>query len=122
MGAGFGSVRLPDDERLRNHVASQHAAGLFAAGEAASGAAAMGALAEIVAQVTPLATGAEIKYSTIARGPIVARAQVSEDAADIRRRIDADGKASFDVNVSFTDESAVEVATMTVRWRVAKRA
>ena len=36
---GSGSVRLPDEEHLKNHVGSQHAGGLFSAGEFASGAA-----------------------------------------------------------------------------------
>jgi acyl-coenzyme A thioesterase PaaI-like protein len=30
VGPGTGVVRLPDDDRLRNHVGTQHAGGVFA--------------------------------------------------------------------------------------------
>ena len=53
VGDGRGVVRLPDDERLHNHVGSQHAGALFSAGEAASGAAFVGAFAERMGEITP---------------------------------------------------------------------
>jgi acyl-coenzyme A thioesterase PaaI-like protein len=55
VGEGRGVVRLPDDERLHNHVGSQHAGALFSAGEAASGAAFVGAFAERMGGITPSA-------------------------------------------------------------------
>jgi len=122
VAADRGIVRLPDDPRLQNHVASQHAAGLFAAGEAASGAAMVGALVEHLANVTPLAASASISYRKLARGPILATARLSEAAAPIVERLNADGRAEFDAEVEFTDAAAVVVATMTVRWNVKKRA
>ena len=56
VGDGRGVVRLPDDERLHNHVGSQHAGALFSAGEAASGAAFVGAFAERMGEITPSAS------------------------------------------------------------------
>src|SRR3954471_17100796 len=76
LGPGAGVVELPDDERLRNHVGSQHAGALFSAGEAASGGAFLAAFAERLADVTPLAEGAEIAYRRVARGPITATARL----------------------------------------------
>ena len=79
LGDGSGSVRLPDDDELRNHVGSQHAGGLFSAGEFASGAAFVGAFAERLGDVTPLARSASIEYLKLARGPITATGRLGED-------------------------------------------
>src|SRR5215213_5164231 len=78
LGPGTATVRLPDDEGLRNHVGSQHAAGLFAAAEAASGGAFVGAFAERLAEIRPLASNAEIAYTKLAQGPIDARAELAD--------------------------------------------
>lgn len=121
VGQGRGVVRLPDRPELLNHVKSQHAAGLFAAAETASGAAMTGALADRLGGVTPLAKGAEIAYKRVAKGPILATATLSEDAAGIAGRLDADGKAEFEANVELTDEGGVVVATMTVIWHLSKK-
>jgi acyl-coenzyme A thioesterase PaaI-like protein len=117
-----GVVRLPDSEPLRNHVGSQHAGALFAAAEAASGAAVLGALGARLAEVTPLAKGAEIQYLKMARGVITATASLGEDKAAILSRLDADGKVLTDVRVEMTDAEGVVVATMTVHWHMRKRA
>ena len=69
-------MRLPDDERLRNHVGTQHAAGLFAAAEAASGGAFVAGFADRLAEIRPLAASAEISYTKLAKGPIDARAEL----------------------------------------------
>jgi acyl-coenzyme A thioesterase PaaI-like protein len=121
VGPGRGVVKLPDRPELLNHVKSQHAAGLFAAAETASGAAMTGALADRLGGMTPLAKGAEITYKRVAKGVITATAQLSEETADIVRRIDADGKAEFEADVELTDEGANLVGTMTVLWHVSKR-
>jgi acyl-coenzyme A thioesterase PaaI-like protein len=121
LGPGVAVVRLPDDERLRNHVGSQHAAGLFAAAEAASGGAFVGAFADRLGQVTPLASAAEISYRRIASGPIDARAELS-DAGDLIERLDADGKVSFAIEVNLTDADGKRVAHAKVDWHVRKNA
>ncbi len=121
VGPGRGVVRLPDKPELLNHVKSQHAAGLFAAAETASGAAMTGALADKMAGMTPLAKSAEIAYKRLAKGPVLATATLSEDAAAIGGRLEADGKAEFEANVEMTDEAGTLVATMTVLWHVSKR-
>ena len=111
-------VRLPDDERLRNHVGSQHAAGLFAAGEAASGGAFMTSFAEHLASLRPLVTRAEIEYTKLARGPITAEAVLGTSLEEIERDLEADGRAAFPVNVKLSDESGNQVAGMVVRWHL----
>jgi acyl-coenzyme A thioesterase PaaI-like protein len=117
VGPGTGTVRLPDDERQRNHVGSQHAAGLFAVAETASGAAFVGAFAERLGDITPLASSAEISYRRIARGPIEASAVLAEPVEKLAA-LDADGKVEFPVEVELTDSAGEVVATATIHWHV----
>ena len=119
---GTGSVRLPDDPALLNHVGSQHAGGLFSAAEAASGAAFVGAFAERMGEITPLAKAAQINYLKLAKGPILATGTLSEDKAALLERLDADGRVEFTIAVSLKDESGLPVATVTVDWHVRKNA
>jgi acyl-coenzyme A thioesterase PaaI-like protein len=119
---GSGSVRLPDDPKLLNHVGSQHAGGLFSAAEAASGAAFVGAFAERMGEITPLAKSASIDYRKLAKGPIVATGTLSEEKSTLLDRLDADGRVEFTIDVSLTDAADVQVATMTVAWHVRKNA
>jgi len=120
VSEGSGSVRLPDDPNLLNHVGSQHAGALFTAGEAASGAAFVGAFLERMGEITPLAKSASISYLKIARGPIVATGTLSETHSALLERLDADGRVEFTIDVSLKDADDLEVATMTVDWHVRK--
>lgn len=122
VGDGHGVVRLPDDERLLNHVGSQHAGGLFSVAEAASGGAFVGAFAEHMGSITPLAKSAEIAYLKLARGPITATANLAGDKAELLERLDADGRIEFPVTVEMTDEQGTKVAEVTVHWHVRKNA
>jgi acyl-coenzyme A thioesterase PaaI-like protein len=115
---GSGSVRLPDDPALLNHVGSQHAGGLFSAAEAASGAAFVGAFVERMGEITPLAKAAQIKYLKLAKGPIVATGTLSESKEALLERLDADGRVEFTIDVSLKDSDDVEVSTVTVDWHV----
>ena len=122
VGDGRGVVRLPDDERLHNHVGSQHAGALFSAGEAASGGAFVGAFAERMGEITPLARTAEISYLKLARGTITATGTLGEAKDSLLERLDADGKVEFPVEVEMTDGDGNTVASMTVNWHVRKNA
>jgi acyl-coenzyme A thioesterase PaaI-like protein len=121
LGSGYAIVRLPDDQRLQNHVGSQHASGLFAAAEAASGGAFMAGFGERLAELRPLATRAEIAYSKLATGPIDARAELPDTDA-LLATLDADGKVVFDVPVTLTNGAGETVATATVEWHVRSEA
>jgi acyl-coenzyme A thioesterase PaaI-like protein len=122
IAEGRGVVRLPDDERLRNHVGSQHAGGLFSAGEAASGGAFVGAFAEQMGNLTPLARSARIEYLKLAKGPITATATLAGGAGPLLEQLEADGRVQFPVQVELNDEQGEEVARMTVEWHVRKNA
>src|SRR5688500_15045865 len=122
VGDGRGVIRLPDDERLHNHVGSQHAGALFSAGEAASGGAFVGAFAERMGEITPLARTAEISYLKLAKGTITATGTLGEAKDSLLERLDADGKVEFPVKVEMTDDNGNTVASMTVSWHVRKNA
>lgn len=115
---GRGSVRLPDDEQLANHVGSQHAGGLFSAAEAASGAAFVGAFAERLGDITPLAKSARIEYLRLARGAITATGTLDRDKASLLETLDAEGRVEFPIEVDLADAGGQTVATMTVDWHV----
>jgi uncharacterized protein (TIGR00369 family) len=118
VGDGSAAVRLPEGPHLMNHVGTQHAAALFSVAEAASGGAMLGAFSDLIGQVTPLARSASINYLKPARGPITARAVVSEPVAEVRTRLDGEGRAEFPVDVTLTDGSDVVVAEVTVSWHI----
>jgi acyl-coenzyme A thioesterase PaaI-like protein len=113
-----GTVQLPDDEKLRNHVGSQHAGGLFAAGEAASGAAFVGAFLDIMGEITPLAESAQISYRKLAKGEITATARFGEDAEALKAKLREEGRIRFPVQVQITDSGGNIVAEMAVDWYV----
>jgi acyl-coenzyme A thioesterase PaaI-like protein len=117
---GRGVVRLPEEERLHNHVGSQHAGALFSAGEAASGAAFVGAFAERMGEITPLARTAEISYLKLARGPITATGTLGEGKDALLARLDGESKVEFPVAVELADADGNTVASMTVHWHVRK--
>lgn len=121
IGPGEATIRLPDDERLRNHVGSQHAGGLFSVAEAASGGAFVGAFAERLGEVTPLASEASIEYTKLAKGPIEATARL-EGHEELLAQLDSEGKVSFPIQVELTDSDGETVATATVRWHVRRNA
>lgn len=122
LASGAAVVRLPEDERLRNHVGSQHAGALFAAGEAASGGAFVATFAERLGEITPLAESAEIAYRKVARGAITATARLDGEAAPLLEELDREGRVRFPIAVSLADAAGDTVADMTVRWHVRKNA
>lgn len=122
LGPGRAVTRLPEDERLHNHVGSQHAGALFTAGEAASGGAFLGAFAERLGEITPLAENGEIAYRKVARGPITATARLGAEADALMRVLDEEGRVRFPVEVELTDEAGDVVVEITVRWYVRKNA
>jgi len=120
VGDGFGVVRLPEGEHLRNHVGSQHAGALFSVAEAASGVAMVGAFADHIRTVTPLVKSAEIRYQKIALGPITASARLAEPPGAVLERVQREGRSEFRVQVDLADASGTKVAEVVVSW-VARR-
>jgi hypothetical protein len=94
---------------------------MFTLGEAASGAALAGALAEVILETRPVAAGAQIDYSKIAKGALTATAEVQARPEDLLATLRAAGKVAFEVAVDICDESQESVARMVVHWHVSMR-
>ena len=121
MEEGRAVVRLPERSELSNHVGSQHAGALFTAAEAASGAAFVGAFAEKLADVTPLARGAEISYEKIAKGPIDATATLGVSKLEALATLEAEGKVVFPCSIVLADAEGEQVASATVEWHLRRK-
>ncbi len=115
-------LRLRDRPELHNHVGGPHAGAIFSLGEAASGAIVAANFADLLAQATPLAGGAEIAYRKLALGDVCATATLGRPAAEVVAEMAAAGKAAFPVEVVVSDENGRETATMTVRWVLKRNA
>jgi uncharacterized protein (TIGR00369 family) len=122
MEPGACTVRLPDRAELRNHVGSQHAGSLFTAAETASGGAFVAAFAAEMGELRPLVRDAQIRYTKVANGEIVAAARFAEGVDAVRERLAAEGAVDFVVEVDLTDADGDSVAAMTVQWNVKRRA
>ncbi|WP_156256091.1 DUF4442 domain-containing protein [Sandarakinorhabdus oryzae] len=122
IGTGTAEAALEQSPTSINHIGSQHAGALFTLGEAASGAAMVGLFAARLGQVRPVTADAGIRYARIARGRITATARCDTPADALLERLDADGKVSFAVDVSMSDDSGRDVAAMQVTWHVSQPA
>lgn len=116
LGADRAVLRLPDNPALHNHVGGPHAGALFTLGESATAAVVLGSFADLLATHTPLAHGGQIRYRVLARGPVTAEATLATPADQVRTTLAADGKARFDVCVTFRDQAGTHTADMTVTW------
>jgi uncharacterized protein (TIGR00369 family) len=121
IGDGVAQARVPFRPDLTNHIGSLHATAIFGVAEAASGAAMSGAFAPIVLQIRPVAAGATITFSKIARSDVVAQAAVVGSAQELRDKLANEGRVLFDVAVQMRDSAGSDVAEMTVAWHVTKR-
>jgi acyl-coenzyme A thioesterase PaaI-like protein len=122
IAEGRGVVRLPDDERLRNHTGSQHASALFSLGEAAAAAAFVGTFGDAIAAVEPNVLSAQITHTALARGPIDAVGTLTEPVPDVLDRFGTGGTVAFTVEVQLINGADTTVAEMTVHWTADRRA
>jgi uncharacterized protein (TIGR00369 family) len=118
VDAGRGRCRLTQVPHLGNHVGTLHAGALFTLAEAASGAAIVGLLGDRMAEVTPVARSAQIRYLKPARDTVLASAATAEPADELLRRVDADGRADTMVAVRIENEDGVLVCEMDVEWHL----
>ena len=116
--AGLARAEIDQTATSINHIGTQHAGALFTLGETASGGAMAGAFADRILSVRPIAGEARIRYTKLAKGPIVAEAKIDGDPAAILSAFERDKRVMFDVSVVMRDAQGNEVATMQVSWTV----
>ncbi|MCC5611723.1 DUF4442 domain-containing protein [Nostoc sp. CHAB 5834] len=121
VAAGRAVCALEQRPEVGNHINSIHAGALFTLGETASGAAMSGTFAMQLLSVRPVATGATIRYVKVAKGRVVAEAQVRGSTEDLAAELERDAKTAFTIDVTLVNAETETVATMTVDWLVAKR-
>jgi acyl-coenzyme A thioesterase PaaI-like protein len=110
-------LRLDAGPELQNHVGGPHAAAIFGLGETTAYALLLEVFGDLVdAGAVPLVKSAQIAYSAIATGPLLAASRLVADEAAARASLAERGVASFDVEVLFRRETDdVQTAAMTAR-------
>ena len=122
LSAVPGDVRLRLDSgpELHQHFGGPHAAVIFGLGETAAFCLLLAEFGDLVeAGAAPLVKDARIAYSAIATGPLLATAELRDDAAGVRAYFDERGTTRFDVEVAFTREAdGAETARATYRMGI----
>lgn len=110
-------LRLDAGPELHNHVGGPHAAAIFGLGETTAFAVLLEVFGDLVeAGAVPLVKSAEIAYSAVATGPLLATGRLEDDEAAARASLEARGVAVFTVRVVFSrEQDGVETAVMTAR-------
>ena len=110
-------LRLDAGPELHNHLGGPHAAAIFGLGETAAFVVLLQTFGDLVESgVVPLVKSAEIAYSAVVTGPLLAAAALLGDEAGVRASVDERGRATFPVEVRFRRESDdVETAVATYR-------
>ena len=112
-------LRLDAGPELHNHVGGPHAAAIFGLGETAAFVELLQVFGDLVEDgAVPLVKEAQIGYSTIATGPLLAAAVLTGDAAGVRASVQERGRATFPVEVRFRRE-ADDVETAVATYRMA---
>lgn len=107
---------LPDQPAYHNHVAGPHAGAMFTLGESASGALVFVNFGDRMADATPLAVEATIRYLRFAKGRVTATATLSRDPADISAELDEGRRPEFSVDISITTDDGTQTGAMSVLW------
>jgi acyl-coenzyme A thioesterase PaaI-like protein len=114
-----GKCKLPFREGLGNHVNTMHAGAQFSLIEAASGAALMASFADMLEDVVPLASGAEVAYRAPALGDCTAEATVDQEDIDrVREELKTNKRAKISVRVSLADSQGTISTEATVMWHL----
>jgi acyl-coenzyme A thioesterase PaaI-like protein len=110
-------LRLDARAELHNHLGGPHAAAVFGLGETTAFVVLLEVFGDLVEQgAVPLVKSAEIAYSAVATGPLLATGRLTGDEAGARSSLAERGVAVFAVEVVFTREGdGAPTATMTAQ-------
>jgi len=117
VGPGTATARLTSRREVHNHIGTVHAGALYTVGESATGAVVLGLFGDKLPGVFIALKGATVAHTKARPGDLTAHASVVGDPAAIRQGYEANGKADFDVAVSFQVDGT-EVAKVTYTWAV----
>jgi acyl-coenzyme A thioesterase PaaI-like protein len=110
-------LRLDAGPELHNHVGGPHAAAIFGLGETAAFVMLLETFGDLVEQgAVPLIKSAEIGYSAVATGPLLATSRLTGDPVAARASLGERGVAVFPVEVVVSREDDGErTAVMTAQ-------
>jgi len=109
-------LRLPDQKPYHNHIGGPHAGAMFTLGESASGALVFVNFGDRMADATPLAVEATIRYLKFAKGRVTATATLDRDPSDISAELDEGRRPEFRVEVALTTDDGTQTGSMSVLW------
>ncbi len=109
-------MRLPDQQQFHNHVAGPHAGAMFSLAESASGALVLANFGDRMAQATPLAVEATIRYKKLAMGDVIATAVLSRPANEILAELDAGQRPEFNVDITIATSDVGVTGEMVIKW------
>ncbi len=116
LGTQRAVMVLPDQAPYHNHVSGPHAGAMFTLGESASGSLVFVNFGDRMADATPLAVEATIRYLKFAKGRVTATATMDRDPADVLTELDAGQRPEFTVDVALTTDDGTQTGAMSVLW------
>jgi acyl-coenzyme A thioesterase PaaI-like protein len=120
--AGEFSVSLPADARYHNHLGIVHAAAQLAVAEAASGEWMLRHFGARATEFIAVVRRMETKFKQAARGKILGKATVSEEArAKLVDELATKRACAFALRVDVFDEGGAHTLTGTVEWFITRR-
>jgi len=100
-------LRLDAGPALHNHLGGPHAAAIFGLGETTAFVVLLRVFGDLVEQgAVPLVKSSTIAYTAVATGPLLADGTLTGDEASARAALADRGRATFEVEVRFSRESA----------------
>ena len=109
-------LRMPDQQAYHNHIGGIHAGAMFTLAETASGALVLGNFGDKLADYTPLAVQATIRYLKVAMGPMTADARMEVTADEVVATLAAGTRPEFDVVIDLLTEDGTKTGEMTILW------
>ncbi|MEI2727702.1 MAG: DUF4442 domain-containing protein [Candidatus Nanopelagicales bacterium] len=109
-------MTLPDQQAYHNHVGGPHAGAMFTLAESASGALVLANFGDRLADATPLAVEATIRYLKLAMGPVTATARMMRSGEEILAELEAGGRPEFLVEIDLATADGTVTGQMTIVW------
>jgi acyl-coenzyme A thioesterase PaaI-like protein len=108
-------LRLPAAESIANHVGGPHAGAIFTLGESAAATLMVQRFGSWLDRAVPLAVGARISWSKLARSAVSARATAEGVTERVEAELAEGGRPEWETTVVFArEEDGQECARMTV--------
>lgn len=109
-------MTLPDQNAYHNHVGGPHAGAMFTLAESASGAVVLANFGDRLADATPLAVEATIRYLKLAMGPVTATARMMRSGEQVLQELADGGRPEFLVEIELANAEGVVTGEMTIVW------